>query len=185
MRGTRRGFLCPATLLPMLMLALSINQMIRPLEAARQSDDYADIEDNDFAEFDFEDETDETLKVTDEEEDEFEGFKPEDVTDDPDEFINEPKPKQEKEKPTPPPLKQPIKIVNIPAHLRTNWENYYMEITMIIGIIVYFLNFFTGKTKNQKIANQWFAAHRPLLESQFSLVGDDGNKDMTEIQEPR
>ena len=23
---------------------------------------------------------------------------------------------------------------------------------------------------------QWFAAHRPLLESQFSLVGDDGNK---------
>ena len=29
-----------------------------------------------------------------------------------------------------------------------------MEITMIIGIIVYFLNFFTGKTKNQKIANQ-------------------------------
>ena len=33
--GTRRGFLCPATLLPMLMLALSINQMIRPLEAAR------------------------------------------------------------------------------------------------------------------------------------------------------
>ena len=97
-----------------------------------------------------------------------------------------------------------------------------MEITMIIGIIVYFLNFFTGKAKNQKIANQvkrgssftfthyeifqtnltpqWFAAHRPLLESQFSLVGDDGNKvseflsgqifnenyfqDMTEIQEP-
>merc|ERR1711971_1539640 len=69
MKGTRRGFLCPATLLPMLMLALSINQMIRPLEAARQSDDYADIEDNDFAEFDFEDETDESLKVTDEEED--------------------------------------------------------------------------------------------------------------------
>merc|ERR1711971_869497 len=68
-KGTRRGFLCPATLLPMLMLALSINQMIRPLEAARQSDDYADIEDNDFAEFDFEDETDESLKVTDEEED--------------------------------------------------------------------------------------------------------------------
>jgi len=213
--GTRRGFLCPATLLPMLMLALSINQMIRPLEAARQSDDYADIEDNDFAEFDFEDETDESLKVTDDEEDdfdpmeteddeaevevesegedefshfeddeEFEGFKPEDVTDDPDEFYNEPKAAKQQEKPTPPPLKQPIKIVNIPAHLRTNWENYYMEITMIIGIVVYFLNFFTGKTKNQKIANQWFSAHRPLLESQFSLVGDDGNKDMTEIQEP-
>ena len=170
MRGTRRGFLCPATLLPMLMLALSINQMIRPLEAARfkvfvkrmshcvhsrQSDDYADIEDNDFAEFDFEDETDESLKVTDEEDDdfetmeteddeaevevesdgedefshfeddeEFEGFKSDDLTDnpDPEEFDNvpvSPKPKPSHEKPTPPPLKQPIKIVNIPAHLRS------------------------------------------------------------------
>ena len=115
----------------------------------RQSHDYADIEDNDFAEFDFEDETDESLKVTDEEEDdfeimeaeddeaevevesegddefshfeddeEFEGFKQEDVTDDPDEFINEPKAPKQQEKTTPPPLKQPIKIVNIPAHLR-------------------------------------------------------------------
>ena len=34
-RGGRRGFLCPATLLPLLMLALSINQMIVPSEAAR------------------------------------------------------------------------------------------------------------------------------------------------------
>lgn len=212
---TRKSFLCPATLLPMLMLALSINQMIRPSEAARQSDDYADIEDNDFAEFDFEDETDESTKNTeDEDEDfdtieseddeaevevetegddefshfeddeEFEGFKPEDTADDPDEFYNEPKAARPEKKATPPPLKQPIKIVNIPAHLRTNWENYYMEIIMIVGIVVYFLNFFTGKTKNQKIANQWFAAHRPLLESQFSMVGDDGNKDMAEIQEP-
>lgn len=213
-RARRKGFLCPATLLPMLMLALSINQMIQPTEAARQSDDYADIEDNDFAEFDFEDETDESTKNKEEDEDddfdsietedneaevevesegddefshfededEFENAPGDDVVDE-DEFINEPT-KKEKEKVTPPPLKQPIKIVNIPAHLRTNWENYYMEITMIIGIVVYFINFFTGKTKNQKIANQWFAAHRPLLESQFSMVGDDGNKDMTEIQEP-
>jgi hypothetical protein len=34
-RARRKGFLCPATLLPMLMLALSINQMIQPAEAAR------------------------------------------------------------------------------------------------------------------------------------------------------
>ena len=122
---------------------------------SRQSDDYADIEDNDFAEFDFEDETDESLKVTDEEDDdfetmeteddeaevevesdgedefshfeddeEFEGFKSDDLTDnpDPEEFDNvpvSPKPKPSHEKPTPPPLKQPIKIVNIPAHLRS------------------------------------------------------------------
>ena len=186
--------------------------MVRPTEAARQSDDYADIEDNDFAEFDFEDETDESIKNTEEEEDdfepveveddeaeveiegedefshfededEFENFKGEENTDDPDEFYNEPREKKA-EKAAPPPLKQPIKIVNIPAHLRTNWENYYMEIAMIVGIVIYFLNFFTGKTKNQKVASTWFAAHRPLLDQQFSLVGDDGNKDIQEIQEP-
>ena len=53
-----------------------------------------------------------------EDDEEFEGFKQEDVTDDPDEFINEPKAPKQQEKTTPPPLKQPIKIVNIPAHLR-------------------------------------------------------------------
>ena len=44
----------------------------------RQSHDYADIEDNDFAEFDFEDETDESLKVTDDEEDDFDPMETED-----------------------------------------------------------------------------------------------------------
>jgi len=209
----RKSFLCPATLLPMLMLAISINLMSSTSEAAK-SNEFADIEDNDFAEFDFEDETDESSKVEidDEEDDfetnvvedeeaevevetetddefshfeddeEFEGFNPRDDHEDPDEFYNEPKARPEKATPNPP--KQPIKIVNIPAHLRTNWENYYMEIFMIIGIIVYFLNFFTGKTKNQKIANQWFNSHRGMLESQFSLVGDDGNKNIDDIQEP-
>ena len=37
--------------------------------------------------------------------------------------------------------------------MRTNWENFYVEIIMIIGIVVFFLNFFTGKSKNQKMAN--------------------------------
>merc|ERR1719315_61468 len=182
---------------------------------AAKSNEYADIEDNDFAEFDFEDETDESSKVElDDEEDEFEinvvedeeaevevetetedefsHFEDEDEfegfntgredPEDPDEFYNEPKARPEKATPNPP--KQPIKIVNIPAHLRTNWENYYVEILMIVGIVVYFLNFFTGKTKNQKIANMWFNSHRNLLESQFSLVGDDGAKNIDEIQEP-
>jgi len=218
MGSRRRTFLCPATLLPLLMLALSLNMMFDLSEAKHANNEYADIEDNDFAEFDFEDETDESMnEVIDEEEEdfvseefmddtdeaeveleseddefshfeddeEFEGFNPKDDNDDPEEFYNEPSSKKGKnDKPTPPPAKQPIKIVNIPAHLRTNWENYYLEIFMVIGIVVYFLNFFTGKTKNQNIANQWFNSHRPLLESQFSLVGDDGTKNIDEIQEP-
>merc|ERR1719245_2070432 len=189
--------------------------MTSEVEAAR-GNEFADIEDNDFAEFDFEDETDESVKVNEEEEEdfvqdveeeddaiveddvdadddefshfnddeEFEGFNKNDDHEDPDEFYNEPKAKKQ-EKVTPSPAKQPIKIVNIPAHLRTNWENFYVEIIMIIGIVVCFLNFFTGKAKNQKMANQLFNAHRNTLESQFSLVGDDGTtKDTDEIQDP-
>merc|ERR1719300_2002385 len=55
---------------------------------------------------------------------------------------------------------------------------------LMSGIVVYFLNFFTGKSKNQKMANQLFNAHRSTLESQFSLVGDDGNKNIEDVQEP-
>ena len=53
---------------------------------------------------------------------------------------------------------------------------------MIAGILVYFLNFFTGKSKNQRLANAWFTAHKALLESNFTLVGDDGSKDVDEIE---
>ena len=68
--------------------------------------------------------------------------------------------------------------------MRTNWENFYVEIIMIIGIVVFFLNFFTGKSKNQKMANQLFKAHSSTLESQLSLWGDDGTKNLEDIQEP-
>ena len=69
--------------------------------------------------------------------------------------------------------------------MRTNWENFYVEIIMIIGIVAFFLNFFTGKSKNQKMANQLFKAHSSTLESQlFSLWGDDGTKNLEDIQEP-
>merc|ERR1719422_2615430 len=70
--GRRKSFLCPATLLPLLMLAISINLMCSEVQAAK-SNEFADIEDNDFAEFDFDDETDESAKVTvEDDEDEFE-----------------------------------------------------------------------------------------------------------------
>jgi len=40
---------------------------------------------------------------------------------------------------------------------------------ILSGILVYFLNFFSGKSKNQKIASQLFNVHREILESQFAL----------------
>merc|ERR1711963_853415 len=115
-------------------------------------------------------------------EEEFEGFNNDDDHGDEFEHMST-KGRGAKEKPRPtaaPP--KTIKITNIPAHLRNNWENYYLEMLMVAGIVVYFLNFFTGKAKNQKIANSWFNSHKPILESNFTLVGDDGRKSIDEIE---
>jgi len=42
---------------------------------------------------------------------------------------------------------------------------------MIAGLVVYALNFFAGKSKNNKLANVWLSSHRNLLDENFSLVG--------------
>ena len=59
----------------------------------------------------------------------------------------------------------------VPVHRSTNWDKFYVEMLMIAGIVVYFINFVSGKTRNQKLANAWLNAHKSLLESNFSLVG--------------
>lgn len=73
-----------------------------------------------------------------------------------------------------------ITIANVPVNFRQNWDSYYLEILMMSGLIVYFINFATGKSKNTKIANMWFQSHRQILEDNFSLVGDDGSIDKNE-----
>lgn len=71
-----------------------------------------------------------------------------------------------------------ITIANVPVHRSTNWDKFYVEMLMIAGIVVYFINFVSGKTRNQKLANAWLSAHKNLLESNFSLVGDDGKAEV-------
>ncbi|XP_068118951.1 PAT complex subunit CCDC47 [Hyperolius riggenbachi] len=70
--------------------------------------------------------------------------------------------------------KDPITIVDVPAHLQNSWESYYMEILMVTGLLAYIMNYIIGKNKNSRLAQAWFNSHRELLESNFSLVGDDG-----------
>nr|CAG4638550.1 EOG090X08PA [Cyclestheria hislopi] len=67
-----------------------------------------------------------------------------------------------------------ITFARLPAHLRSNWESYYLELLILAGLVVYFINFFIGRSKNQKIAETWFATYKKLLEENFALVGDDG-----------
>ncbi|XP_074659337.1 PAT complex subunit CCDC47-like [Tubulanus polymorphus] len=67
-----------------------------------------------------------------------------------------------------------LKITKVPLHLRTNWDSFYLEMMMLGGLAVYFLNFLAGKAKNQKLAQAWMSAHKELLEANFHIVGDDG-----------
>lgn len=53
---------------------------------------------------------------------------------------------------------------------------------MVVGVLVYVINFFNGKAKNQKIANAWFNSHKSMLENNFALVGDDGSKNVDDIE---
>jgi hypothetical protein len=62
-------------------------------------------------------------------------------------------------------------VLQVPLHFRTDWDSFFVEMLMIAGLVVYTLNFFAGKSKNNKLANAWFASHRSLLEENFSLVG--------------
>lgn len=148
-------------------------------------ENYQDLTDNEFAEFDdFESdeeviisnqpEIEEPAEVNDEfvpdDEDqdmviedsdsEFEHFQ------DPEEFEGFSDSKEEK-----PNTEQKFTITKVPIHFRANWDSYWLEILMIAGLIVYFLNFATGKSKNTQIANAWFQSHKSLLEDNFSLVG--------------
>lgn len=148
---------------------------------------YGDLTDNEFAEFeDFEAEDDvfvsddgqkgskdsqsdgnfvdedDEQDVIIEDESEFEHFQ------DSEEFEGFADSKEDK-----PATEPKITITKIPIHFRANWDSYWLEILMIAGLIVYFLNFATGKSKNTKIANVWFQTHRSMLEENFSLVGDD------------
>lgn len=73
-----------------------------------------------------------------------------------------------------------LKIAKVPIHLRTNWDSFYLEMLMLAGLGVYFLNFLAGKTKNSKLAQAWLSSHKQLLEDNFTIVGDDGtSKDVT------
>jgi hypothetical protein len=77
------------------------------------------------------------------------------------------------------PQDQPqLRITNIPAHLLNNWDSYYAEIIFAFIIVVYFINFIAGRSKNENLAAAWLDVNGPLLDANFALVGDDGKKEI-------
>ncbi|KYN12456.1 PREDICTED: coiled-coil domain-containing protein 47 [Trachymyrmex cornetzi] len=67
-----------------------------------------------------------------------------------------------------------LTITKVPFHLRERWDSYYLEILMITGLVVYFINYIVGRTKNAHIVEQWLIDHKQLLMDNFSLIGHSG-----------
>ncbi|XP_068716118.1 PAT complex subunit CCDC47-like [Montipora foliosa] len=114
------------------------------------------------------DESEATIEEADEEQEEFDHFTDEE------EFEGYSKEKIPKGKSSPQP---DLKIEKVPVHLRANWEGFYAEILTLAGLAVYALNFFAGRSKNSRLASSWMKSNKELLESNFSIVGDDGSTD--------
>ncbi|KHJ86419.1 hypothetical protein OESDEN_13834, partial [Oesophagostomum dentatum] len=69
---------------------------------------------------------------------------------------------------------------SVPAHFRSNWASYQVEALVLAVIAMYLLNYVIGRNTNQSMALEWFDNVRGLLEQQFSLVGDDGVNEFPE-----
>lgn len=67
-----------------------------------------------------------------------------------------------------------LTITKVPLHLRARWDSYYVEILMVAGLLVYFVNYIVGRSKNARIAEHWLAEHKQIFLDNFSLVGDTG-----------
>eukprot|EP00808_Paulinella_micropora_P008263 g35595.t1 len=50
-------------------------------------------------------------------------------------------------------------------------QNFYPEMAALLLFIVYVINFFVGKAKNQQLAFAWLRNFKPLFQRQFSAVG--------------
>jgi len=110
--------------------------------------------------------------VDDEEEDDDGDVRLEDEEFD-DDVFDEPQTAEQPQQPSTPIT--PPKPMNLPYHLRTNWDSFVIEMIVCSGLIAYFVNFFVGKSKNYKLANAWLTSHRGIFESNFAIVGDDGS----------
>ncbi|XP_065220109.1 PAT complex subunit CCDC47 [Planococcus citri] len=69
-----------------------------------------------------------------------------------------------------------ISIVQLPGHVHFN---YYVEVALLMGILIYFTNFIIGKHKNSEMVTAWFNTNKSLLNDNFAFVGDDGKATTT------
>lgn len=158
---------------------------------------YVEDEDNDFADFEFEEDVKDVKNDKEQEQQQprdqqqnnnkvtEDSFIDDDSDDDGivendfdnDEFENFRDDDDQEQMPTTKKGEPKLQIVNkVPLHFR-KWHNYWVEMIFIGGLVVYFINYTIGKGKNVTICHNWIAAHKSFLEENFALIGDDTKKE--------
>ncbi|XP_077303030.1 PAT complex subunit CCDC47 isoform X2 [Arctopsyche grandis] len=155
------------------------------LSVSPSLDDASLLQDNEFAEFEQFDSEDDSQEIgvgsqppplyniitvdeseddilVEDEDNEFEHFQ------DPEEFEgfteDAPNPAQEQPK---------ITITKVPIMMRARWEAYWAEGLLVLGLVAYAATFLIGRSKNTSIVAAFTHFHKPLLDDNFTLVGEE------------
>ncbi|XP_028161456.1 PAT complex subunit CCDC47 [Ostrinia nubilalis] len=100
--------------------------------------------------------------IVEDEDNEFEHFQ------DPEEFEGLPDS-------TPHTSEQPkITISKVPITVRPRWDAYWLEGVLCCLLMAYALGYALGRSKNTSIALNFLKMHKPLLDDNFTLVGETG-----------
>ncbi|KPJ02352.1 PREDICTED: coiled-coil domain-containing protein 47 [Papilio xuthus] len=74
---------------------------------------------------------------------------------------------------TPRSSEQPkITISEVPISVRPRWDAYWLEGILCCALVAYAIAYVVGRAKNTSIAVNFLKLHKPLLEDNFTLVGE-------------
>ncbi|XP_041982241.1 PAT complex subunit CCDC47 [Aricia agestis] len=67
-----------------------------------------------------------------------------------------------------------ITISKVPININRRWEAYWLEAILCCLLMSYAIAFALGRAKNTSIATNFLKLHKPLLDENFTLVGETG-----------
>ncbi|XP_064389373.1 PAT complex subunit CCDC47-like isoform X2 [Halichondria panicea] len=139
---------------------------------AYRDEDFEEF-DEDEAEFDFEvsEELDDDEELDTDYEEEGEEELPEEDEDIDGEEFEGAAPSQSRQSP------DDLTLSESTGKMKPFWQAYIVELVVVLCMGLYLLNYFIGRARNSSLAYSWLSAHRELLDTNFTLVGDSGEGD--------
>ncbi|CAJ0644312.1 12216_t:CDS:10 [Entrophospora sp. SA101] len=68
------------------------------------------------------------------------------------------------------------KPINVLTRKKLQISDFYGEIFICISIVLYLINYFIGKIKNENIAKYWMSMNIQIFKHNFSLIGNENGK---------